>query len=277
MKRYAVMGNPVSHSLSPYIHERFAEQFGISLSYQAIAVEPGDFAAAVQRFAADGGNGLNVTVPYKLEAWKIASSRSPRAELAGAVNTLRFDSDGALYGDNTDGVGLVTDIRANLDKPIAGARLLIIGAGGAVRGVIGPLLQAGPVQLHIANRTAEKAEELIRLFGTHGNCSASGLGDIPVERPYDIVINGTAASLHGDMPDLPDGLFAADALAYDMMYASEPTPFMRWAARRGATRIADGLGMLVEQAAESFYLWHGVRPATEAVIGEMREHLTPGN
>jgi shikimate dehydrogenase len=274
MKRFAVMGNPVSHSLSPYIHQRFAEQFGISLSYQAIAVEAGDFTRAVQRFAAQGGSGLNVTVPYKLEAWQIASSLSPRAELAGAVNTLRFDDDGSLYGDNTDGVGLVTDIRVNLAKPVAGARLLVIGAGGAVRGVIGPLLEAGPVQLHIANRTAQKAEELVRLFSTHGSCSASGLGDIPIEPAYDIVINGTAASLHGDMPDLPDGLFATGGLAYDMMYASQPTPFMRWAAAQGATHITDGLGMLVEQAAESFYLWHGVRPATAAVIGEMRARLS---
>lgn len=269
--RYGVMGNPVKHSLSPRIHTRFGKQCGIDLEYRAIAVDIGEFARAVDDFGAAGGRGLNVTVPFKLEAWELATRRSPRADLAGAVNTLSFRADG-LDGDNTDGVGLLRDITGNLATAVSGARILVIGAGGAVRGVLGPLLEAGPAAVHLANRTAIKAHDLAASFHTLGPCSGSGLDDIP-GAAFDIVINGTAASLGGQVPALPDGLFAAGALAYDMMYGREPTAFMRWAETQGAARLSDGLGMLVEQAAESFHVWHGVHPETATVLEELRREL----
>jgi len=266
---YAVMGNPIAHSLSPRIHHMFAASCDIDLEYRAILVEPGGFDAAVQEFSDAGGRGLNVTVPFKLDAWHLAGRCSERAELAGAVNTLIIDPDSGLAGDNTDGTGIVRDISANLGKPIAGTRILIVGAGGAVRGVLGPLLAEQPEHVHIANRTASKALDLAASFHEHGPVTGSGL-DLPDDEDWGIVINATAASLSGQMPDLPAGLFAPGALAYDMMYGKEPTVFLKWAATQGAGETADGLGMLVEQAAESFFIWHGIRPETQEVIPALR-------
>jgi shikimate dehydrogenase len=263
------MGNPVSHSLSPRIHRRFAKDCHIALEYEAIRVEPGQLEMAVRRFASDGGKGVNITVPLKLEAWQLATRRSERAQLAGAVNTLVIESADALFGDNTDGIGIVRDISLNLQKPLAGTRILIIGAGGAVRGVLGPLLASQPEHIHIANRTASKAVELAASFHDHGPISGGGLDGLE-DGEWGIVINGTAASLAGQVPALPDRLFAPAALAYDMMYSDRPTAFMEWAMAHGAGETADGLGMLVEQAAESFLIWHGVRPETLPVIKALR-------
>jgi len=267
--RYAVMGNPIGHSKSPYIHARFAEQTGQDLSYEAILVEPGDFPAAVARFRAAGGKGLNITVPFKQEAWALAQRRSGRAERAGAVNTLRWESDGTLYGDTTDGVGLVRDLKDNHGVQLAGRRLLLLGAGGAVRGVLEPLLAEQPLELVIANRTVARAEELADIFTGLGSLRACGFEAL-AGCQFDLVINGTAASLQGEVPPLPAGVLADGAVCHDMMYGKEPTAFLRWAAAAGAVQTLDGLGMLVEQAAESFYLWRGVRPATAPVIAALR-------
>ncbi len=266
---YAVMGKPVRHSKSPAIHDAFARACGIALEYRAIEVEPGGFAQAVRAFGAAGGRGLNVTVPFKLEAYALADRLSPRAELARAVNTLRFESDATLFGDNTDGVGLVRDLTANLDRRIDSEEVLVLGAGGAARGIIGPLLEQRPAQLVIANRTAARAQALARAFAGHGAVHGGGFAAL-AGRTFVLVINATAASLQGEVLPLPAGIFAPGALAYDLMYGDEPTPFMHWARAHGAANVSDGLGMLVEQAAESFLLWHGVRPQTAAVIARLR-------
>lgn len=266
---YAVMGNPVRHSKSPAIHSRFAQQCGIAMEYRAVEVELGGFEQAVWEFRSAGGKGLNVTVPFKLEAFELADRRSARAELAGAVNTLKLETDGTLYGDNTDGVGLVRDLAANCGVTLKGRRVLVLGAGGAVRGILGPLLEQGVDHLIIANRTVSKAKELQSLFSTHGSVRGCGFEDLKGER-FEVVINGTAASLQGQAPPLPAELFAREAIAYDLMYGDEPLPFMRWARDHGAAMVADGLGMLVEQAAESFFIWHDVRPRTAPVIEALR-------
>ncbi|GAB6044149.1 shikimate dehydrogenase [Endothiovibrio diazotrophicus] len=269
--RYAVMGNPIAHSKSPAIHARFAAQTAQDLEYRAILVEEGGFPAAVAAFRAEGGRGLNVTVPFKQQAWTAAERRSPRAERAGAVNTLRFDDDGTLYGDNTDGIGLVRDLTHNHGVALEGRRVLILGAGGAVRGVLQPILEHRPAQLVVANRTAVRAEELARLFADAGEVAGGGF-DLAAE-PFDVVINGTAASLQGEVPPIASALLARGCFCYDMMYAAEPTAFLRWAMGHGVVRAVDGLGMLVEQAAESFHLWRGVRPDTAPVIEALREAM----
>lgn len=268
--RYAVMGNPVAHSKSPRIHAEFARALGERIEYTAIQVEPGGLAQAVDQFRANGGRGLNITVPFKLDAFRLADRRSARAELAGAINTLRFDPDGKLYGDNTDGIGLVRDLTQNLGREITGRRMLVLGAGGAVRGVLGPLLEEKPARLHIANRTAAKAKELAEQFASRGPVTGSGFEDIGAT-PFDIVINGTAASLEGSLPPLPPTAFAKGALAYDMMYGDRARPFLGWALANGAAQAADGLGMLVEQAAESYFVWRGKPPATRPVIELLRQ------
>jgi shikimate dehydrogenase len=273
--RYAVMGNPVAHSLSPAIHAEFARQTGQRMVYDAIQVDDGGFEQAAANFRAAGGKGLNVTVPFKRVAWGWVDRRSARAERAGAVNTIRFGGDGA-YGDNTDGVGLVRDITVNLGVPIAGRRVLIAGAGGAVRGVLEPVLQQRPRELVIANRTVDRALELAAQFSSAALPVSGGSFEAQAGRVFDLVINGTAASLHGAELPLPPSILAPGALCYDMMYAAEVTLFLRWAQAHGAARTADGLGMLVEQAAESFLLWRGVRPESTAVIGMMRKRLSAG-
>jgi shikimate dehydrogenase len=270
LDHYAVMGNPVAHSKSPLIHRLFAEQTGQPMQYDALLVPEDGFAQAIALFFIRGGKGLNVTVPFKQEAWEIADELSERARLAGAVNTLMMDQQGSLFGDNTDGVGLIRDLTENLAIDIAGKNLLLLGAGGAARGVLAPLLEQRPALLHIANRTAERAIELAASFAELGTLSASGLGDIPAVR-FDLVINATAAGLHGEVPALPAGTIGADTWCYDMVYGNEPTAFMRYAQQCGSRHSFDGLGMLVEQAAESFRLWRGVAPRTAPLIQALRE------
>jgi len=260
--RYAVFGHPIAHSKSPQIHAAFARQTGQDMTYEAILAPKDGFAASVAQFIATGGRGANVTVPFKEEAFRLASRLSPRAERAGAVNTLVF-GDGIL-GDNTDGAGLVADLTRNLHCTLAGRRILLLGAGGAARGVIEPLLDQQPAALVIANRTVGRAQELADLFGR--GVRACGLG--APDAPFDLVINATAASLAGELPPLSPRVFTADTLAYDMMYGRD-TPFLAFARSHGAA-TADGLGMLVEQAAEAFWLWRGVRPDTAPVIAALR-------
>ena len=272
--RYAVMGNPIAHSKSPLIHKMFAQQTEQTLQYEAILVgtQEGEFVQAVQAFQAAGGKGLNITVPFKPAAWALADQRSKRAERAVAVNTLWFDEQGRRIGENTDGIGLVRDLIQNHDGRIEGQRVLILGAGGAVRGVLEPLLAAAPIQCVIANRTVSKAESLARSFAAFSNITASSYEALQGQT-YDLIINGTSASLQGELPPLPENLLAPGCWCYDMMYANTATPFMQWAQSQGASRTLDGLGMLVEQAAESFYLWRGVRPETVAVIQQIRDSL----
>ncbi|MDT3705791.1 MAG: shikimate dehydrogenase [Thiobacillus sp.] len=261
--RYAVFGHPIAHSKSPLIHAAFARQTGQDLSYEAILAPLDGFAASIAAFAAAGGRGANVTVPFKEEAFRLADRLSPRAERAGAVNTLKFEPDGVL-GDNTDGAGLVADLTRNLKRMIAGRRILLLGAGGAARGVIGPLLDEQPTTLVIANRTVGRAQDLAELFD-HG---IRACGFDALDSPFDLVVNATAASLAGELPPLSPQLFTPDTLAYDMMYGRD-TPFLAFARAQGAA-TADGLGMLVEQAAEAFHLWRGTRPDTAPVIASLR-------
>lgn len=263
--RYAVFGNPIEHSKSPFIHTRFAEQTGQQLIYTAELVEAGGFNQAVARFAENGGKGLNITVPFKQDAWQLATQRSQRAQRAGAVNTLVINGTGDYFGDNTDGIGLVRDLVNNHKLQLEGKAILIIGAGGAVRGVIEPLLAGKPAALTIANRTKEKALQLAKDFSDLGNIKACGLDEFGTSS-YDIIINGTSASLSGELPALPSALITENTFCYDMMYATEPTPFMHWARQQGAKLVVDGKGMLVEQAAESFRLWRGCEPETAPVI-----------
>ncbi len=266
--RYCVFGNPVGHSRSPAIHAAFAAQCRQDLCYEAILAPLDGFAASLAAFIAAGGRGANVTVPFKPEACRLATRLTARAALAGAVNT--FSVAGAdLLGDNTDGAGLLRDLSLNLGCRLAGQRLLLLGAGGAARGVVGPLLDARPAALLIANRTAARAHELAQRFpGTvvSGGCAYPELAG----QSFDLVINATSASLCGELPPLPAGVFAGGSLAYDMMYGDHETPFLRFARSQGAARVADGLGMLVEQAAEAFMVWRGVRPATAPVIALLR-------
>lgn len=267
---YAVMGNPIAHSRSPLIHGMFAEQTGQRLFYDALLVNEENFAVAVARFLMKGGKGLNITVPFKEEAWKIVDKLSDRALRAGAVNTLIMREHGELFGDNTDGVGLVRDLTRNLGLDLNGRTILVLGAGGAARGVLAPLLAQRPARLHVANRTAERAVALAESFTDLGNVTAGGLDDIPGLH-YDLIINATTCSLDGKVPELPDVLISPDTWCYDMMYGNEPTAFMRYAAQQGSLHTCDGLGMLVEQAAEAFHLWRGVTPDTAPVIAKLRE------
>lgn len=265
--RYAVFGNPIAHSKSPDIHARFAAQTGQDIQYERVLAPLDGFAGSVQAFIRGGGKGANVTVPFKLEAYELAAELSERARAAGAVNTLSFEN-GVIRGDNTDGVGLVTDIVVNAKQPVARRRVLLVGAGGAARGVILPLLEQSPAQLVVVNRTAARAQELAAQF--EGRLHASTFDAL--QGPFDLVINATSASLGGHMPPLAPELFSAKTLAYDMMYGKEPTAFMRFASRHGA-KVRDGLGMLVEQAAEAFFVWRGVRPDTAAVYAALRTQL----
>ncbi len=281
---FAVLGNPVAHSQSPRIHQLFAQQFALDLDYRRIQVDVGGFAQAVSHFAAHGGAGLNITLPFKVEAWRLCrqpgNQMSDRAGRAEAVNTLRFAPDQSVFGDNTDGIGMRRDLENNLGLAIAGKHVLLLGAGGAARGVLGPLAQRRPASLRIANRTADKAQALAARFslaGEHGDSQPvrgygyQRLADAAPDWPaFDLVINASAASLAGELPDLGALRLAADSLAYDLMYAAEPTVFMRWGQAHGARLVSDGLGMLVEQAAESFNLWHDRRPDSAAVIRALR-------
>ena len=305
--RYLVVGHPISHSKSPVIQAAFAQATGQSMHYDRLLAPLDGFADAVRAFAASGGRGMNVTVPFKLEAHALADQLTPRAAAAGAVNTLRFFRDGdavRIEGDNTDGAGLVRDIERNLGRTFAGQRVLLLGAGGAARGVILPILAAGVAQLDIANRTASRAQTLREHFAadaarygvalaavdaarmlpfeqavpasisTAGVASGSPLPtSIDPALRYDIVINGTSSSIGGSLPDLPAGAIGAGTLVYDMMYGAAPTPFLV-ASRAAGADIADGLGMLVEQAAESFLLWRGVRPDGQPVLAALRAQMS---
>lgn len=268
--RYVVIGNPIAHSKSPDIHAYFARQTGQDLAYERLLAPLDGFAAAVRTFMHEGGRGANITVPFKLEAHALADELLPRAAAAGAVNTLAF-RQGRIVGDNTDGAGLVTDITVNAGRELAGRRILLLGAGGAARGVMLPLLQQSPARLVVANRTASRAAELAAQFNaSRGGCELQWAGYDALEGQYDVVINATSASLSAELPPLSPALFAPGALAYDMMYGREPTVFMRFAATAGAA-TRDGLGMLIEQAAESFLLWRGLRPPTAALFEMLRQ------
>jgi shikimate dehydrogenase len=271
--RYAVIGNPIEHSRSPDIHARFAEQTRQNIVYERLLAPLNGFAMTVRNFMAQGGKGLNVTVPFKLEAYQLATEVTKRAQAAGAVNTLKFINN-RILGDNTDGVGLVTDILRNASVNITGKRVLLLGAGGAARGVLLPLMNVRPGELIIANRTVSKAEQLAVPFKRlYDGQVAIGVSDFAsLHGVFDIVINATSASLSDAMPPIAPTLIGANSFAYDMMYGKEPTVFMQFAAKRGA-KVRDGLGMLVEQAAESFNVWRGVRPYTMEVYAELREQL----
>lgn len=268
--RYCVFGNPIKHSKSPLIHQAFAQQTEqLAMAYTAELAPVDGFSAAWRDFVAHGGRGANVTVPFKGDAFALCDTLSRRAQRAQAVNTLIVGGNGRVYGDTTDGIGLVADL-AYHQVPLQSKRVLVLGAGGAVRGVLAPLLAEQPSEVVVVNRTAAKAEQLAQDFADLGNMRGGGFET--VLDTFDLVINGTSASLSGDLPPLPDALFAADAWAYDMMYGAEPTVFLQWAAARGAKPL-DGLGMLVEQAAESFFLWRNVRPETAAVRRLLRQSL----
>ena len=269
MDKYAVIGNPVAHSRSPAIHEAFARATGQRLTYERLLAPLDAFMATVESFAASGGVGLNVTVPFKLQAFALARTRSPRAEEAGAVNTLQR-VDGGWFGDNTDGPGIVRDFTRNLGVALAARHVLVLGAGGAARGIVGSVLAEGPRSLTISNRTFAKADAIARAFAPRGPVAA-----LPPEalagRSFDIVINATSAGLADPSPPpWPAAIMASGAFAYDMIYADGPTAFRTWAVANGATRTADGLGMLIEQAAESFLLWRGVRPDTAPIFTLLR-------
>lgn len=268
--RYVVIGNPIAHSKSPQIHAYFARQTGEPVEYERLLAPLDGFEATVRAFIAAGGGGANVTVPFKLEAFALADERSARAEAAGAVNTLSFQ-DGRILGDNTDGIGLVRDIVLRAGVPLAGKRLLLLGAGGAARGALLPLLEELPGEIVLANRTLARAEQLVSQFnGADGRLRASALDALA--GGFDVIINATSASLSAELPPVPPTVFDSQTFAYDMMYGAGPTVFLQLAAARGAS-IRDGLGMLVEQAAEAFFVWRGLRPDTAPVYQWLRTQL----
>ncbi|HET7587618.1 MAG TPA: shikimate dehydrogenase [Gammaproteobacteria bacterium] len=268
MDRYALFGNPVAHSVSPQIHAAFAAQTGQALRYEKREVAPADFRSAVDDFFTSGGKGLNVTLPFKADACTYAARVTPRARAAAAANTLWQDSDGTLTGDNTDGIGFVRDLAVNSLIRIDGKNILVLGAGGAARGIFGPLLEQHPARLHIANRTAARATELANCYGEH--VTGGGLENWPDTR-FDLVVNATAAGHGGAAVAPPAELLARAWFGYDLSYGAAAKPFLDWARTHNAARVLDGWGMLVEQAAESFYLWRGVRPNTTEVLRDGRE------
>lgn len=271
MDRYGVFGNPIGHSKSPLIHRLFAEQTGQQMSYEALLAPLDDFDDYARAFFAEG-RGANVTVPFKEQAFALADSLTERARRAGAVNTLKKLDDGSLLGDNTDGAGLVRDLTVNAGIELRGKRILLLGAGGAVRGILEPFLAQQSQSLVIANRTVDKAEQLARQFADLGPVVASGFDWI--DAPVDLIVNGTSASLAGQLPPIAASLIRpGHTCCYDMMYGAGPTAFNRWAAEQGAARTLDGLGMLVEQAVEAFHLWRGVRPDSAPILAELRRQL----
>lgn len=265
-----MFGNPINHSKSPFIHRLFAASLGEQLEYDAILAPVDGFADCWQQFVAAGGRGGNVTVPFKEQAYLMAERLSVRARQAGAVNTLYIDSEGKLAGDNTDGVGLIADLQ-RLGVDLAGTTVLLLGAGGASRGAIGPLLDTGVAKLVLANRTFSKAEAIAINFDHR--VAVSGYSDIP-SQPYQIVINATSTGLTGERPDIDAKHVKQSLLAYDMLYGAQPTPFLQWAQQQGVPQQADGLGMLVAQAAEAFYIWRGKRPKIDGVLTALQEQLT---
>lgn len=266
--RYGVMGYPVSHSRSPVIHRLFAIQTRQNLQYELLQVAPDKLDSAVRQFGRTGGKGLNITVPHKSAVTALVDQLSERATKAGAVNTLAFQ-DGEIFGDNTDGIGLMRDLTRNLNLQLRDANVLILGAGGATRGILGPLLAAQPASVTIANRTLAKARELAELFASSGNVAACRFKDVPAAVEYSLLINATSAGLHGEAPPYPEAAVKTDTFCYDLSYGLTQTPFTQWALRQGARRSIMGWGMLVEQAAESFHLWRGIRPDTALVLKQI--------
>ncbi len=272
--RYAVFGNPIQHSKSPEIHTAFAHQTEQALEYTKECIAEDKFVSAAQAFFAEGGRGLNITVPFKQDAFEFADTLTPRAKAAGAVNTLFKQNDGTILGDNTDGFGMVSDITERLLWQIKDKHVLVLGAGGAVRGVLLPLLECHPASITIANRTLAKAEELATMFADlnpTNTCPLKALSYSDITQRFDLVINGTSASLGGDLPPVPTECFGPRTHVYDMVYGKELTPFLQFAKQAGAIELADGLGMLVGQAAESFYVWRGIRPDISVVLEKMRK------
>jgi shikimate dehydrogenase len=266
--RYGVMGYPVSHSRSPVIHRLFALQTGQNMQYELLQVSPEKLDTAVRQFQRTGGKGLNITVPHKSEVAKLVDQMSERASTAGAVNTIAFRGS-EVYGDNTDGIGLLRDLSVNLGVHLEGVNILILGAGGATRGIIGPLLEMQPAGLRIANRTLGKAQALADHFESQGPITACRFNVVPVDEPYDLIINATSAGLQGDTPPYPEAAISESTFCYDLSYGLNATPFSIWAREHGAAKSVMGWGMLVEQAAESFNLWRGIRPDTAPVLKQM--------
>lgn len=270
---YAVIGNPINHSKSPFIHTEFATQTAQDLDYISRKIPLDDLVGGLKQLQAEGFKGINITVPFKEQAWQQVSNKSPHAQRAGAINTIMFNDDGTLTGDNTDGIGLCRDLIDNHQIELKGKRLLLLGAGGAARGVIEPLLHYQPSSLFIANRTASKATDLCALFANFGNVNGGGYDEL--SGSFDVIINATAASLNGEVPPLPDEILNPNGVCYDMMYSDTDTAFITWAKQHGAAKTIDGLGMLVEQAAAAFRLWRGVQPKTQEVIMLIRQLNKP--
>ena len=269
---YAVMGNPINHSKSPAIHTQFAEQSKQDIIYSAMLVPIDGFDVAVKDFFKGNGKGLNITVPFKEQAFKLADQLTPRAQTAQAVNTLKLMDDGTILGDNTDGAGVVSDLVTNNQVELKDKRVLVVGAGGAVRGILQPFLEQEPAEIVIVNRTFEKAQALADAFVAMGNIRAMKFEEL--SDSYDVIVNGTSASLSVDLPPIPDSVINANTVVYDMMYGKEPTPFMDWATRLDARQAIDGLGMLVEQAAVSFSVWRSIKPNGQVVLADLRDQLS---
>ena len=262
------MGYPVSHSRSPVIHRLFAQQTGQDIRYELLRVPPEKLEEAVRQFQRTGGKGLNITAPHKRAVFRLVDHLSERASTAGAVNTLTFQN-GEIHGDNTDGIGLLRDLVVNLGLNLEGSNILILGAGGATRGIVGPLLEMRPGSLRIANRTLKRADELAERFESTGPVGASSFDMVPTDPPYDLVINATSVGPEGDIPPYPEAAVTENTFCYDLSYGATPTPFARWAREHGAARSVMGWGMLIEQAAESFRIWRGIRPDTKPVLKQM--------
>jgi shikimate dehydrogenase len=267
-EHYAVIGNPIHHSKSPLIHTEFAKQTQQNMDYIAREIALGELEQGLKQLADDGFKGINVTVPFKEQAWQLVDNKSAHAVRAGAINTIKFNGDGSLYGDNTDGLGLCRDLTVNNAVSLSGKRILLLGAGGAARGVVEPLLNEHPAELIITNRTESKAQDIAELFTEFGKVSACGYNDI--EGQFDLIINATSASLHGQLPPLKASLLSDQSTCYDMMYSDTDTAFISWAKQHGANKTIDGLGMLVEQAAEAFNIWRGIRPETSKLLTTLR-------
>lgn len=268
--RYAVIGHPIAHSRSPVIHELFARQTGQTISYEAMDVEPAGFETAVRGFGAAGGRGLNITVPHKRAAFELCDELGTAAAQARAVNTISFLADGRLRGDNTDGIGFMRDLTQNLEQPIAERRVAVLGAGGAARGILLPLLEARPALLVLANRTVERAEAMIAELGSPEPLRTSTFDELESLGAFDVIVNATSAGLHGEQPPFPASCVGPDSLCYDLAYSLRETPFVAWARAHHAMEAVQGWGMLVEQAAESFAIWRGVRPDTAAILAQLR-------
>ncbi|MFT6878459.1 MAG: shikimate dehydrogenase [Granulosicoccus sp.] len=273
INQYTVIGQPIAHSLSPVVHQLFGELTQRMINYNRTEATPDTFAQTVIDLQASGARGCNVTAPFKELAVSVCDRLAPLALRAGSVNTIHMHRDGSKIGHNTDGLGLVADIRTNKRRDLESSRLLLLGAGGAARGVLAPLLATKPAELHIANRTAAKAEVLASLFDDLGSITSSGYDNIPADRPYDVIINATTPTAGGGMPTLPEGLVDRSTLVYDMTYATTDTAFMQWGRSLGGS-ANNGLGMLVEQAAESYLIWEGVRPKTRLVYPRLHEMLS---